>query len=105
MRRVFDDIVKKIRIQRQNNPSTDFGKGMVNGAYEIPVVVHVVYPNGAAVGSAYNKSDAQVQAWLDRANQMYAGTYAWPASGTPADFGTISSLSNQISFSKKRSKL
>lgn len=86
MRQAFDDIIKKIHVQKKNNPSSAFGK-TVNGVYEIPVVVHVVYPAGAAVGSTYNKSDAQIQAWLDRANQMYAGTYAWPASGVPADFG------------------
>ncbi|KMQ67208.1 hypothetical protein ACM39_15675 [Chryseobacterium sp. FH2] len=86
MRQAFDKIVNRIREEREKNPSVSTAK-LVNGIYEIPVVVHVIYPSGAAVGTTYNKSDADIQAWIERANQMYAGTYAWPASGVPADFG------------------
>ncbi|MET3537346.1 zinc-dependent metalloprotease [Chryseobacterium limigenitum] len=86
LRQTFDKIIQKIHTEKKNNSSSAFGK-TVNGVYEIPVVVHLIYPSGAAVGSTYNKTDAQIQAWLDRANQMYAGTYAWPAAGIPADFG------------------
>lgn len=86
MRQAFEKIVKKIKEEKANDPSAASAK-LVNGVYEIPVVVHVIYPNGAAVGTAYNKSDAEIQAWIERANQMYAGTYAWPASGVPGDFG------------------
>lgn len=49
--------------------------------------MHVVYPTGAAVGSTYNKSDAQIQTWIENVNKMYAGTYPWPVNGIPADFG------------------
>lgn len=85
LRQTFDKIIQKVHAEKKNSSSA-FGK-TVNGVYEIPVVVHLIYPSGAAVGSTYNKTDAQIQAWLDRANQMYAGTYAWPAAGVPADFG------------------
>lgn len=86
LRQTFDKIIQKIHTEKKNNSSSAFGK-TVDGVYEIPVVVHLVHPSGAAIGSTYNKTDAQIQAWLDRANQMYAGTYAWPAAGVPADFG------------------
>lgn len=87
MRQAFNKIVRKINEERMKSPSSSSTAKLVNGIYEIPVVVHVVYPSGAAVGSTYNKSDADIQAWIERANQMYAGTYAWPANGTPSDFG------------------
>ena len=77
LRQTFDKIIQKIHTEKKNNSSSAFGK-TVDGVYEIPVVVHLVHPSGAAIGSTYNKTDAQIQAWLDRANQMYAGTYAWP---------------------------
>lgn len=86
LRQTFDEIIQKIHIEKKNNSSSPFGK-KVNGVYEIPVVVHLIYPSNAEVGTTYNKTDAQIQAWLDHANQMYAGTYAWPAAGVPADFG------------------
>ncbi|PIE49994.1 MAG: secretion protein, partial [Flavobacteriales bacterium] len=38
--------------------------------YEIPVVVHVIEATGRNT-----PTDAQIEAWIDRANQMYAGTY------------------------------
>lgn len=97
-RQAIDDIVRKVQAQRKNNPNSTFNK-TVNGVYEIPVVVHVVYPTGAAVGSTYNKTDAQIQAWLDRANQMYAGTYAWPSS--PADFGTSAAFPIKLVLAKR----
>jgi len=86
MREQFEKIYKKIRAEQLKNPSATTSK-LVNGVYEIPVVVHVIYPNGAAVGTTYNKSDAQIQTWIENANKMYAGTYAWPASGVASDFG------------------
>ncbi|WP_294275916.1 GEVED domain-containing protein [uncultured Chryseobacterium sp.] len=100
MREAFEKIVKNIKEEKAGNPSAASAK-LVNGVYEIPVVVHVVYPNGAAIGSTYNKSDAQIQAWLDRANQMYAGTYAWPANGVPADFGTSAVFPIKLVLAKR----
>lgn len=97
-RQAFDDIVRKVQTQKKNNPSSVFSK-TVNGVYEIPVVVHVIYPSGAAVGTTYNKTDAQIQAWLDRANQMYAGNYAWPSS--PADFGTSATFPIRLVLAKR----
>lgn len=40
--------------------------------YEIPVVVHVIH-DGSAVGSQFNKSDADIQAWINQANQVFEG--------------------------------
>lgn len=98
VRQTFDDIIKKVQAQKKNNPSSVFNKA-VNGVYEIPVVVHVIYPTGAAIGSTYNKSDAQIEAWLDRANQMYAGTYSWAS--TPADFGTSAAFPIRLVLAKR----
>jgi len=98
VRESFDNIVRKIQAQKKNNPSSVFNK-TVNGVYEIPVVVHVIYPNGAAIGSTYNKTDAQIEAWLNRANQMYAGTYAWPSA--PADFGTSAAFPIKLVLAKR----
>lgn len=86
MREAFEKIIKKIKEEKKNNPSAATAK-LVNGVYEIPVVVHVIYPNGDAIGTTYNKSDAQIQNWIENANKMYAGTYPWPASGVASDFG------------------
>ncbi|WP_415329192.1 GEVED domain-containing protein [Chryseobacterium sp. MMS23-Vi53] len=97
-RQAIDDIVRKVQAQKKKNPNSTFNK-TVNGVYEIPVVVHVIYPTGAAIGSTYNKTDAQIQAWLDRANQMYAGTYAWPSS--PADFGTSAAFPIKLVLAKR----
>src|SRR5271163_838894 len=41
----------------------------------IPVVVHVVN-KGGAIGSLFNPSDATIQAALEFANQVYAGSYS-----------------------------
>ncbi len=100
LRQTFDKIIQKIHTEKKNNPSSAFGK-TVNGVYEIPVVVHLVHPSGAAIGTTYNKTDAQIQAWLERANQMYAGTYAWPASGTPVDFGTSAVFPIRLVLAKR----
>jgi hypothetical protein len=86
LRETFEKIINNIKKEKVNNPSAASAK-LVNGVYEIPVVVHVIYPTGAAIGSAYNKSDAQIQAWIENTNKMYAGTYPWPSNGVPADFG------------------
>ncbi|PKF74693.1 GEVED domain-containing protein [Chryseobacterium sp. PMSZPI] len=98
VRQAFDKIVREIQSQRNANPSSAYNK-IVNGVYEIPVVVHVIYPTGAAVGSTYNKTDAQIQAWLDRANAMYAGTYSWP--NPPADFGTSAVFPIKLVLAKR----
>lgn len=100
----IEDIIYKIRnkILRQGENSTGnigFNK-TVAGIYEIPVVVHVIVPTGSAVGSAYNKTDAQIQAWLDRCNQMYAGTYQW-SQGVPADFGTAATMPIKLVLAKR----
>ncbi|MBB4807678.1 hypothetical protein HNP38_002984 [Chryseobacterium defluvii] len=72
---------------------------LVNGVYEIPIVVHVIHPTGAAVGSTYNRSDAQIQAWIDRANQMFAGTYAYPS--PPSDIGTSAVIPVRLVLAKR----
>ncbi|UKB80085.1 GEVED domain-containing protein [Chryseobacterium sp. MEBOG07] len=100
-----DEMIRNIRdkiISSNQNTSAKNASAykIVNGVYEIPVVVHVIAPTGATVGSAYNKSDAQIQAWLDRCNQMYAGTYQW-AQGIPADFGTAATMPIKLVLAKR----
>lgn len=41
---------------------------------EIPVVIHVVH-TGGAMGSNYNRTDADLLQWIDYLNQVFAGTY------------------------------
>jgi hypothetical protein len=100
MRDAFEKIVNRIKAEKKNNPSAESAK-LVNGVYEIPVVVHVIYPNGAAVGNAYNKSDAQIQTWIENANKMYGGTYPWPANGIPADFGQSAVFPSKLVLDKR----
>lgn len=87
MRKVFDQLVRKIQAERKANPLSVSAK-KVNDVYEIPVVVHVIEGNDPQ----FARTDAQIQTWIENANKMYAGTHPWPAPGTPgapaADFGT-----------------
>lgn len=101
----IDEMIRNIRnrIAQSNQSSTDKNGSAfktVNGVFEIPVVIHVIAPTGAAIGSAYNKSDAQIQAWLDRCNQMYAGTYQW-TQGVPADFGVAATMPIKLVLAKR----
>ncbi|MFP3833824.1 GEVED domain-containing protein [Chryseobacterium sp. SIMBA_028] len=96
LRQTFDKIVKKIENERIANPSSVNNK-TVNGVYEIPVVVHVIEGDN----SQFTRTDAQIQSWLDRANQMYAGTYAWPAGGVPSDFGTSAVFPIKLVLAKR----
>lgn len=96
LRQAFDKIVKKIENERIANPSSVNNK-TVNGVYEIPVVVHVIEGDN----SQFTRTDAQIQAWLDRANQMYAGTYAWPAGSVPSDFGTSAVFPIKLVLAKR----
>ncbi|MGI9580603.1 GEVED domain-containing protein [Chryseobacterium sp. RRHN12] len=101
----IDEMIRNIRnkiISSNQNTAAKNGSAykIVNGVYEIPVVVHVIVPTGSALGTAYNKTDAQIQAWLDRCNQMYAGTYQW-AQGIPADFGTAATMPIKLVLAKR----
>lgn len=101
----IDDAIRKIRNQilstnKKGGAQSGTGFKTVNGVYEIPVVVHVIVPTGSAIGTAYNKSDEQIQAWLDHCNQMYAGTYQW-AQGVPADFGTAATMPIKLVLAKR----
>lgn len=101
----IDEMIRNIRnriVSSNQNSTAKNGSAFktVNGVYEIPVVVHVIAPTGAAVGTAYNKSDAQIQAWLDRCNAMYAGTYQW-AQGVPADFGVAATMPIKLVLAKR----
>lgn len=100
-----DDMIHKIRDRILKSAKTDVGSQnvfnkTVNGVYEIPVVVHVIAPTGAAIGSSYNKTDAEIQAWLDHCNQMYAGTYQW-GQAIPADFGTAATMPIKLVLAKR----
>lgn len=46
---------------------------IVGGIYELPVVVHVLVPNGEAIGHQNNPSDASIQAMIDHFNDVYSG--------------------------------
>lgn len=101
----IDEMIRNIRnkiITGNQNTTAKNGSAykIVNGVYEIPVVVHVIAPTGAAIGTDYNKSDAQIQAWLDHCNQMYAGTYQW-AQGVPADFGNAATMPIKLVLAKR----
>ena len=101
----IDEMIRNIRDRIISSNQKNTAKNantykIVNGVYEIPVVVHVITPTGAAIGTSYNKSDAQIQAWLDRCNQMYAGTYQW-TQGIPADFGTAATMPIKLVLAKR----
>lgn len=96
LRQVFDKIIKNIETERKANPLSVSNK-TVNGIYEIPVVVHVIEGNNPS----FTRTDTQIQQWLDKANQMYAGTYAWPSSGVPADFGTSAVFPIRLVLAKR----
>ncbi|MGH1519607.1 GEVED domain-containing protein [Chryseobacterium sp. JK1] len=102
----IDEMIRNLReriiVANQNSNAKNGGAAYktVNGVYEIPVVVHVIVPTGSAVGTDYNKSDAQIQAWLDRCNAMYAGTYQW-AQGVPADFGSAATMPIKLVLAKR----
>lgn len=93
-------IRNQIISQQKNSGKQGAAFKTVNGVYEIPVVVHVIVPTGSALGSAYNKTDAQIQAWLDNCNQMYAGTYQW-SQGVPADFGNAAVMPIKLVLAKR----
>jgi hypothetical protein len=54
-----------------------------NQVYEIPVVVHVI-GDGSAVGTANNKSDADIIAWVNYTNGVFSGSTTSGMSGTSA---------------------
>ncbi|MGL6129892.1 hypothetical protein BBI01_13725 [Chryseobacterium artocarpi] len=94
-RLAMEKIVRKMRVDR-NNPSSVFHKN-VNGVYEIPVVVHVIEGGG----SSFNRTDAQIQNWIENANKMYAGTYPWPVGGIPGDFGASAVFPIKLVLAKR----
>ncbi len=55
----------------------DHGNDILNrptaALYTIPVVVHIIH-TGAAVGTTYNPTDAQIQSAINYLNQVYEGT-------------------------------
>lgn len=65
--------------------------------YTIPVVVHVMH-TGAAVGTIYNPTDAQIEATIDYLNQVYAGI--WP--GMKPQDGASSVTDVEIRFALAR---
>ncbi|MDR2237909.1 MAG: GEVED domain-containing protein [Chryseobacterium sp.] len=54
-----------------------------NQVYEIPVVVHVV-GDGSAIGTTNNKSDADIIAWINYTNGVFAGSSSSGMAGTSA---------------------
>ncbi|WP_434977913.1 GEVED domain-containing protein [Daejeonia sp. YH14] len=68
---------------------------------EIPVVVHVIVPSGAAIGTTNNPSDEAIEKWLEDVNMMYAGTYPWTSA--PADFGEQGVIPVKLVLAKRKS--
>ncbi len=54
-----------------------------NQVYEIPLVVHVV-GDGSAIGTPNNKSDADIIAWINYTNGVFAGSSSSGMAGTSA---------------------
>ncbi|QRA43550.1 GEVED domain-containing protein [Chryseobacterium cucumeris] len=63
--------------------SGKFTSKLNNQVYEIPIVVHVV-GDGSAIGTANNKSDADIIAWINYTNGVFAGSSTSGMSGTSA---------------------
>ncbi|UHO38666.1 T9SS type A sorting domain-containing protein [Chryseobacterium capnotolerans] len=91
----LENIARKIQLEQKKNPSA-FNK-TVNGVYEIPVVVHVIEGGDGA----FSRTNAQIQAWIENANKMYAGTYPWPSNGVPGDFGTSAVFPIKLVLAKR----
>lgn len=52
-----------------------------SGIIEIPVVIHVMH-TGEAIGTKYNPTDAQLTAWINYLNAVYAAAYpGYPQAG------------------------
>lgn len=71
-----------MKLATQNLTSKVIGSG-TNIMYEIPVVIHVMN-DGGAIGTAYNKSDVELIAWLNNCNAIFEGTapgYVGPGAG------------------------
>ena len=47
----------------------------VGPIYTIPIVVHVIVPNGEAVGTQFNPSDLEIEAWIERCNKVFDTTF------------------------------
>jgi zinc-dependent metalloproteinase lipoprotein len=71
-------------------------KGRV-ASYEIPVIVHILYKQGLAVGSAANIAAAQVKAQLDALNDCMAGK-APGNSKLPTPFANVDANDIPIRF-------
>lgn len=63
--------------------SGQFTSKLNNQVYEIPIVVHVV-GDGSAIGTVNNKSDADIIAWINYTNGVFAGSSTSGMSGTSA---------------------
>ncbi len=61
--------------QSQSNSNQNIINNGYGEEYEIPVVVHVIH-TGGSVGSAYNPSDATINAAITYLNETYEATYA-----------------------------
>lgn len=67
---------------KTNNASKPVLEG-ADTVFEIPIVVHVIH-TGGAIGTNYNRSDADILAWIDYTNDMFEGTasgYLSPSAG------------------------
>lgn len=91
--RLKDDAGYRLKVESMDQEWSEFVKNtaaaqqriVVEGAdtiIEIPVVIHVVH-TGGAVGTNYNRPDAELVDWVAYLNQVFAGTYpAYAGSGS-----------------------
>lgn len=68
------------RLIKSGKMASKFNKNQV---YEIPVVVHVV-GDGSAIGTPNNKSDADIIAWINYTNGVFAGSSSSGMAGNSA---------------------
>ncbi len=58
------------------NGITSYGMGLAGDSiYTIPVVIHIIYPNGEAYGSGTNISYAQIRTQLEALNAAFSKSY------------------------------
>lgn len=62
---------KQFQLQSQR---TMFGSPENQEVFEVPVVVHVIH-TGGAIGTQYNPTDADIEAWIESSNQIYETDY------------------------------
>jgi len=91
----LENIAKRLISKYGANAKTEISNSgkttTTNIFHDIPVVVHVIVPTGAVLGSAYNPTDTQITNWINKTNNIFATTYGYNyyPEGIGNDFGTV----------------